>query len=60
MTLIEQVNERYKARDESIMKYLTKVKKVMQEFKKCSIEQIPQSENSHVNTLSKLALACPS
>lgn len=31
----------------------------MQEFKKFSIEKIPRSENSHIDALSRLALACP-
>lgn len=43
-----------------MMKYLTNEKKVTQEFKKCNIEQIPQSQNMHANALSKLASAYPS
>lgn len=38
------------------MKYLVKAQKVIQEFNKCNIEQIPRNENSNANALSRLAV----
>lgn len=57
---MEQVNGRYKAGEQIMMKYLAKAKQVIQQFQKFSIEKIFRKENAQANALSRLASVCAS
>ncbi|KAL2241045.1 UNVERIFIED_CONTAM: Retrovirus-related Pol polyprotein from transposon [Sesamum indicum] len=48
-----QIEGTYETREKSMMEYLKKSKEWMQKFSKCSIQQIPRSENESADALSK-------
>ncbi|GJV66891.1 reverse transcriptase domain-containing protein [Tanacetum coccineum] len=50
-----QINGTYEATKESMIKYLTKAKELISEFKTFSIKNIPREDNQNANILSKLA-----
>ncbi|GJS46031.1 reverse transcriptase domain-containing protein [Tanacetum coccineum] len=50
-----QSNGTYEATKESMIKYLTKAKEFISEFKTFSIKNIPREDNQNANILSKLA-----
>ncbi|KAL2253185.1 UNVERIFIED_CONTAM: Gag-Pol polyprotein [Sesamum indicum] len=49
-----QIEGAYETREKSMTEYLRKSKEWMQKFSKCTIQQIPRSENERVDALSKL------
>ncbi|KAL2236241.1 UNVERIFIED_CONTAM: Retrovirus-related Pol polyprotein from transposon opus [Sesamum indicum] len=49
-----QIEGMYETRKKSMTEYLRKTKERMQKFSKCTIQQIPRSENERADALSKL------
>ena len=54
-----QVNENYEAREDSMAKYLEKVKELVPTFSSFNIRQISRMENTRADLLSKLATLAP-
>ena len=57
--MVGQVSESYEAREDSIAKYLEKVKELTPAFSDFNIRQIPRLENTRADLLSKLATSAP-
>ena len=57
--VVGQVNENYEAREDSMAKYLEKVKELVPAFSSFHIKQIPRMENTRADLLSKLATLAP-
>ncbi|CAL2247269.1 unnamed protein product [Prunus armeniaca] len=55
--VVNQVITEFEAKDESMAAYLAQTRRLLDQFKTYQIRQIPRSENSHVDTLSRLASA---
>ncbi|GJT60431.1 reverse transcriptase domain-containing protein [Tanacetum coccineum] len=55
LLVTNHVKGTYEAREESMKRYLAKVRSLQERFKSFSITQIPRSKNKHVDALSKLA-----
>ncbi|KAK0596905.1 hypothetical protein LWI29_020009 [Acer saccharum] len=55
--VVNQVLDKYQARDEHMITYLDIAKRLLRRFKKYKISQIPREENEKANALSKLASA---
>ena len=53
--VVNQVNDIYRARVETMVAYLGKAKELMKAIPTASIEVIQQSKNANINTLAKLA-----
>ena len=53
--VVGQVSENYEAREDSMAKYLEKVKEIIPAFGSFDIKQIPRAENTRADLLSKLA-----
>ena len=54
-----QINENYEVREDSMAKYLEKVKELIPTFSSFHIRQIPRIKNTRVDLLSKLATLAP-
>ncbi|GKE46506.1 reverse transcriptase domain-containing protein [Tanacetum coccineum] len=50
-----QINGSYKAKEQSMIRYLEKAKALVNNFKTFSIEQVPRSKNKIADALSKIA-----
>ncbi|KAL0451562.1 UNVERIFIED_CONTAM: Retrovirus-related Pol polyprotein from transposon gypsy [Sesamum latifolium] len=48
-----QVERNYETRERTMVQYLGKVKELMARFDKCTVQQIPRSENERADALSK-------
>ncbi|KAL0451467.1 UNVERIFIED_CONTAM: Retrovirus-related Pol polyprotein from transposon gypsy [Sesamum latifolium] len=48
-----QVEGNYETRERTMVQYLEKVKELMARFDKCTVQQIPRSENERADALSK-------
>ena len=57
--VVGQVSENYEAREDSMAKYLEKVKEIIPTFGSFDIKQIPRAENTRADLLSKLATLAP-
>ena len=57
--VVGQVNENYEAREDSMAKYLKRVKEIVPAFGSFDIKQIPRAENTRADLLSKLATLAP-
>ena len=57
--VVGQVNENYEAREDSMVKYLEKVKEIIPTFDSFDIRQIPRAKNIRADLLSKLATLAP-
>ncbi|KAK0587887.1 hypothetical protein LWI29_030645 [Acer saccharum] len=55
--VVNQVLDKYQARDEHMITYLDIAKRLLRRFKKYKISQIPREENEKADALSKLASA---
>ncbi|GJU56929.1 reverse transcriptase domain-containing protein [Tanacetum coccineum] len=55
LLVTKHVKGSYKAREESMKRYLTKVLHLQENFERFSITQVPRSRNRHADALSKLA-----
>ncbi|XP_077242448.1 uncharacterized protein LOC143882960 [Tasmannia lanceolata] len=53
--VVNQINGVYEARDERMIKYLSKVRQLASKFKNFEVIRIPRTENSKADVLSKLA-----
>ena len=53
--MAKQVRGDFKVREENMKKYLQKVKDMISKVPNFDIQQVPQTENSKANLLSKLA-----
>ncbi|CAL8135699.1 unnamed protein product [Prunus armeniaca] len=53
--VVNQVIIEFEAKDESMAAYLAQTRRLLDKFKTYQIRQIPRSENSHVDALSRLA-----
>ncbi|XP_077252504.1 uncharacterized protein LOC143891886 [Tasmannia lanceolata] len=52
-----EIQEVYEARDERMIKYLSKVRQLPSKFKSFEVIRIPRTENAKANVLSKLAVS---
>ncbi|CAL9017964.1 unnamed protein product [Prunus brigantina] len=55
--VVNQVGTEFAAKDESMAAYLAQTRRLLSQFKTYHIKQIPRSENSHADALSRLASA---
>ncbi|CAL8114259.1 unnamed protein product [Prunus armeniaca] len=55
--VVNQVITEFAAKDESMTAYLVQTRRLLKQFKTYYIRQVPRSENSHADALSRLALA---
>ncbi|XP_022040895.1 protein NYNRIN-like [Helianthus annuus] len=55
LLVINQVNETYEAKDESIARYLAKTKELMASFDRVTLNHVHRGKNQTADTLSKLA-----
>ncbi|CAL8994597.1 unnamed protein product, partial [Prunus brigantina] len=55
--VVNQVGTEFAAKDESMAAYLAQARRLLSQFKTYHIRQIPRSENSHADALSRLASA---
>ncbi|CAL9024301.1 unnamed protein product [Prunus brigantina] len=55
--VVNQVITEFAAKDESMTAYLAQTRRLLSQFKTYYIRQIPRSENSHADALSRLASA---
>ena len=55
--VVRQIEETYEARSEKMVLYLQKVRDLLQKFVSVQIKYVPRTENSHADTLAKLAMA---
>ncbi|CAL8992281.1 unnamed protein product [Prunus brigantina] len=55
--VVNQVVTEFTAKDESMAAYLAQARRLLSQFKTYYIRQIPRSENSHADALSRLASA---
>ncbi|CAL9009289.1 unnamed protein product [Prunus brigantina] len=55
--VVNQVGTEFAAKDESMAAYLAQTRRLLSQFKTYHIRQIPRSENSHADALSRLASA---
>ena len=53
--VVSQINGEYEARDETMKKYLRRVKAQMTQFEECHVEHIPREENAKADALSQFA-----
>ena len=53
--MVGQVNEKFKAQDECMQRYLVRVKQARVQFKGFTLKQIPRGQNSHADFLAMLA-----
>ena len=52
--VVEQINGDFKARDQRMQRYLSKIRRLQSNFEAFSIKQIPRSKNSHADSLAIL------
>ena len=57
--VVGQVSRNYEAREDSMAKYLEKVKEIVPAFSSFDIKQIPRAKNTRADLLSKLATLAP-
>ncbi|XP_022149378.1 uncharacterized protein LOC111017809 [Momordica charantia] len=55
--VVNQIREKYQAKDSRMEKYLTKVRSHLAQLKTYEVNQVPRSENSNADALAKLASA---
>ncbi|XP_022156050.1 uncharacterized protein LOC111023020 [Momordica charantia] len=55
--VVNQIKEEYQTKDSRMEKYLSKVRSHLAQFGTCEVSQVPRSENSNADVLSKLASA---
>ncbi|CAL8167674.1 unnamed protein product [Prunus armeniaca] len=55
--VVNQVITEFTAKDESMSAYLVQTRRLLKQFKTYYIRQVPRSENSHADALSRLASA---
>ena len=58
--VVRHVQEEYEARDERMMRYLTKVRDTLQRFVEWTIEKIPRTNNGRADALAGIPLPSPS
>ncbi|XP_021827603.1 uncharacterized protein LOC110768210 [Prunus avium] len=58
--VVNQVNEEYQARDDTMIAYVAKTKDLLSQFQTYELSQIPRSKNSRADSLAKLASAATS
>ena len=57
LLIVSQINGTYAAKDSKMTAYLDVVKKLVKEFDKCKIEQVPRDQNSQADALANLGSA---
>ena len=55
--VVRQIEDTYEAKSEKMVLYLQKVRDLLQKFVSVQIKYVPRTENSHADTLVKLATA---
>jgi len=55
--IINQVQEEYQAKDDSMIQYLAVAQRLIKKFKSCKLTQIPREQNSQADTLANLGSA---
>ena len=55
--VVEQINGELEARDQRMQGYLNKARQLQSNFESFSIQQVPRSKNTHVDSLATLAIS---
>ena len=55
--VVEQINGELEARDQRMHGYLNKARQLQSSFESFSIQQVPRSKNTHVDSLATLAIS---
>ena len=55
--VVEQINGELEARDQRMQGYLNKARQLQSSFESFSIQQVPRSKNTHVDSLATLAIS---
>ncbi|XP_048605636.1 uncharacterized protein LOC125583114 [Brassica napus] len=55
--IINQVQEEYQAKDDSMIQYLAVAQRLIKKFKSCKLTQIPREQNSQADALANLGSA---
>ncbi|XP_021827212.1 uncharacterized protein LOC110767855 [Prunus avium] len=58
--VVNQVNEEYQTRDDTMIAYVAKARDLLSQFQTYELSQIPRSKNSRADSLAKLASAAAS
>ena len=57
--MVRHVQEEYRAKDERMTRYLTKVRDILQRFGEWTIEKIPRTDNVRVDALAGITASLP-
>lgn len=55
--IVNQVNQKYKAKDDRMASYLQKIRSLLNSSKICTVKQVPHSKNAVADALARLALS---